>query len=96
MTRTKLRDEPLGIFAAHRGDLIEIRFSDNGKGIPEDELIHIFDPFFTTKDPGKGTGLGLSVCYRIVEEQGGVITAESTEGKGTSIIIRLPFLDAGD
>ena len=74
------------------GDIIEIRFKDNGPGIPEEELIQIFDPFFTTKEPGKGTGLGLSVCYWIIEGQGGTITAESVLNEGSSIVIRLPLM----
>jgi len=70
---------------------IELRFMDNGPGIPEEELAHILDPFYTTKEPGKGTGLGLSVCYRIVEGLGGTIRAESFVGKGTTVIIDLPL-----
>lgn len=70
---------------------IELRFMDNGPGIPEKELAHILDPFYTTKEPGKGTGLGLSVCYRILEGLGGSILAESAVGKGATIIIDLPL-----
>jgi signal transduction histidine kinase len=70
---------------------MELRFSDNGPGIPEKELLRIFDPFYTTKEPGKGTGLGLSVCYRIVEGLGGKIRAESKTGEGTTIIVSLPL-----
>ncbi|MFH1243783.1 MAG: ATP-binding protein [Pseudomonadota bacterium] len=73
------------------GDSIEIRFSDTGEGIPEEELIHIFDPFYTTKEPGKGTGLGLSISYRIIEGLGGEIRAESSPGKGATIIINIPL-----
>jgi signal transduction histidine kinase len=72
---------------------IQIWFSDTGPGIRAEELTRIFDPFYTTKEPGKGTGLGLSVCYRIVEGLGGTIRAESTLGKGTSIIITLPMMN---
>jgi two-component system NtrC family sensor kinase len=72
---------------------IELRFSDNGPGLSEAELLRIFDPFYTTKEPGKGTGLGLSVCYRIVEGLGGKIRAESKAGEGTTIIVSLPLHD---
>ena len=75
------------------GGSIELRFSDNGPGIPQKELLRIFDPFYTTKEPGKGTGLGLSVCYRIVEGLGGTIRAESKTGEGMTIIVSLPLYD---
>ena len=70
---------------------IELRFTDNGPGIPEEELTHILDPFYTTKEPGDGTGLGLSVSYRIIEGLGGTISAESDVGKGTTITLNLPL-----
>jgi len=72
---------------------IELRFSDNGPGIPDKELLRIFDPFYTTKEPGKGTGLGLSVCYRIVEGMGGAIRAESKSGEGATVIVSLPLYE---
>jgi two-component system NtrC family sensor kinase len=72
---------------------IELRFSDNGPGIPDEDLLHIFDPFYTTKEPGKGTGLGLSVCYRIVEGLGGTIRAESNPGGGATVIVSLPLYE---
>ncbi|MFH2064941.1 MAG: ATP-binding protein [Pseudomonadota bacterium] len=70
-------------------DLV-IQVVDNGIGISDSNLETIFDPFFTTKEPGKGTGLGLSVCFMIVEQAGGVIKAESKEGRGTTFIMSLP------
>ncbi|RJP81289.1 MAG: sensor histidine kinase [Desulfobacteraceae bacterium] len=70
-------------------DLV-IQVVDNGIGISDSNLETIFDPFFTTKEPGKGTGLGLSVCFMIVEQAGGVIKAESKEGRGTTFTMRLP------
>ena len=81
----------LTILSENYFDSIEIRFTDNGPGIAKEEIIQVFDPFYTTKEPGEGTGLGLSVCYRIVSEQGGTISAESEQGKGTTIIVNLPL-----
>lgn len=66
--------------------------TDNGKGIPEDQLTRIFEPFFTTKVAGKGTGLGLSVCLRVIKEHQGSIQVESQTGKGSRFTIILPDL----
>jgi signal transduction histidine kinase len=72
-------------------DIIRISFTDEGPGIPEENLKRIFDPFFTTKEVGKGTGLGLSICHGIVSEHGGKIYAKSENGQGTSFIVELPL-----
>lgn len=69
-----------------RSSVIEI--SDEGVGIPKENLEKVFMPLFTTKP--KGTGLGLSVCKRIVEKHGGKITIQSELGVGTTIKICLP------
>ncbi len=69
---------------------VKITVSDNGSGIPEENLSKIFDPFFTTKEVGKGTGLGLNVAYNIIKKHNGTIEVESTVGKGTTFSIRLP------
>jgi len=71
-------------------DVIGIKVSDNGPGIPEANLSKIFEPFFTTKPVGKGTGLGLSICYGIIQKMGGQIDVESVVGSGTTFHIRLP------
>jgi signal transduction histidine kinase len=83
----------LTIRSERTGGSVELRFTDNGPGIPEKELLRIFDPFYTTKEPGKGTGLGLSVCYRIVEGLGGAIRAESRSGEGATFIVSLPLYE---
>ena len=70
---------------------VEIKISDTGKGIPEENLSKIFDPFFTTKEVGKGTGLGLNVAYNIIEKHKGTIDVESTVGKGATFAIKLPL-----
>ena len=68
-----------------------VKVADKGRGIPEDELPFIFEPFFSTKEIGHGTGLGLSITRKIIEEHGGVIKAESTEGKGSAFILYFPY-----
>ncbi len=71
--------------------ILKIIFSDNGPGIPQENIGNIFDPFFTTKEPGKGTGLGLSVSFMIIESLGGKMTVESAVGDGTTMSIFLPL-----
>jgi two-component system, NtrC family, sensor kinase len=65
--------------------------SDNGEGIPPENLAKIFDPFFTTKAEGKGVGLGLAVSYGIIEAHGGDIEVKSTVGEGTTFTVSLPL-----
>jgi signal transduction histidine kinase len=71
---------------------LQVRFRDNGAGIPQEILPFIFDPFYTTKEPGKGTGLGLSVSFMIIQGFGGMLEAESTVGEGTTMTVRLPIV----
>jgi two-component system, NtrC family, sensor kinase len=73
------------------GDKVCIEISDTGPGISRENLPHIFEPFFTTKEEGKGTGLGLSLAYRIVQNHGGNIHADSVPGNGTTFTIVLPL-----
>ena len=72
---------------------VNISFSDNGPGIPKDNMRYIFNPFFTTKEVGKGTGLGLSICYGIIASHGGKIYAKSESGKGATFVVESPVLD---
>lgn len=79
------------VSSARVGDMIEIRVTDNGTGIPEAIRGDIFETFFTTKKKGEGTGLGLSISKNIIEEKHhGQLTFESEEGVGTTFIILLP------
>ncbi len=72
---------------------LTIQFSDNGKGIKDELSKKIFDPFFTNKIGG--TGLGLAVCKKIIcENHNGEIDIQSKEGKGTTVIIKLPTGDS--
>ncbi len=72
-----------------KGNSIEIRLSDTGKGIAPEELDDIFDPFVTTKP--KGTGLGLAISRKIVEDHEGDMRIQSKLGEGTVCIITLPI-----
>lgn len=65
-----------------------ITVSDSGSGITEEAAAHLFEPFWTTKSDG--TGLGLAITYRIIEEHGGTIMAESPPQGGCRITITLP------
>lgn len=75
--------------------VIQITFTDDGLGIPEENLKRIFDPFFTTKEVGKGTGLGLSVCYGIIQAHGGRIYAQSKLGQGATFVVEIPIISEG-
>jgi two-component system sensor histidine kinase AtoS len=70
--------------------MTEIRFSDNGCGIPDEIKDRIFDPFFSTKLESKNTGLGLSISQHIIETHNGVI--ELSRDTGTEFIVRLPCM----
>lgn len=70
---------------------IFITISDNGCGIPLENLSRVFNPFFTTKAVGKGTGLGLSISYDIVKKHNGNIDVCSEVGKGTTFRVTIPL-----
>jgi signal transduction histidine kinase/CheY-like chemotaxis protein len=67
---------------------VEIRVTDNGKGMTEAVRSRIFDPFFTTKGKA-GMGLGLAVSYGIICRHEGTLEVESELGRGTSFVIKL-------
>ncbi len=76
------------------GDLMELRVTDNGIGIPSEELTKIFQKFYQieTSFTGQvqGMGLGLALVKRVVEAHGGQIAVESTLGSGSTFILTLP------
>lgn len=72
---------------AERGG-VKAQVSDNGPGIPPENLEKIFQPFFTTKP--NGTGLGLAIIARILREAGGEIRCHSEEGKGAVFEMTFP------
>jgi signal transduction histidine kinase len=75
---------------------VEITFSDDGGGIPEEVQRHVFDPFFTTGRAQGRTGLGLYIVRNLVTDQlGGRISLVSAPGKGTIVCMTLPLRASG-
>jgi PAS domain S-box-containing protein len=74
------------------GDQAVICVSDNGCGVPQENLSKLYDPFFTTKEVGRGTGQGLAISHAIVvDKHGGEISVKSEVGVGTEFTVRLPI-----
>ena len=80
------------LVVSEKGDMVEVRVSDEGPGFQTEALDEIFEPYVTTKP--KGTGLGLAIVKKLVEEHGGTIWAESDPGKGASVRFQLPVTEA--
>ena len=72
-------------------DTVAFRFSDNGRGIPDEIRDRVLEPFFTTKT--SGTGLGLAVVNATVTAFNGKVDIESEAGKGTVITVMLPLAE---
>ncbi|MEY2438999.1 MAG: hypothetical protein QOI34_384 [Verrucomicrobiota bacterium] len=70
---------------------VTVSFADTGGGISAENLSRVYEPYFTTKP--SGTGLGLLIVRRIVREHGGEIAIQSSEGRGLTLTIRLPYRD---
>ena len=78
------------VLAARQHDSsVAISVRDQGPGIEPEDLDKIFNPFYTTKDAG--TGLGLSVVYQIVNQHGGVVTAERNPEGGMTFSLTIPL-----
>jgi two-component system, NtrC family, sensor kinase len=73
-------------------DTIKIDISDNGIGMPADDIPQIFQPFFSTKHDTSGIGLGLAIVHGIVKSHNGKIEVKSELGRGTTISITLPLI----
>jgi two-component system sensor histidine kinase HydH len=71
------------------GRKVRITVSDTGEGVAAEHLDSIFNPYFTTKN--KGTGLGLAIVHKIVEAHQAHLEVESTPGRGTRMIIEIPY-----
>jgi signal transduction histidine kinase len=74
----------------HGTDQVVFEVSDQGTGIPQDDLPRLFRPFFTTKPTGHG--LGLAVSQHIVLEHGGRISARNLPGSGAVFQVSIPVV----
>jgi len=68
-----------------------VTVQDSGPGIPAHVIRHLFEPFFTTKEVGIGLGLGLSISYGIIQEFGGVLSAQNLARGGAEFAFNIPL-----
>ena len=71
---------------------VVVAVTDNGCGVPAENMSRIFEPFFTTREVGCGTGMGLTVTREIVNGAGGTIEFDSSVDSGTVVTIRIPYI----
>jgi signal transduction histidine kinase len=80
--RVEVRAEP------DTGGGVSLEVTDNGTGIPQEDMDRLFTPFFSRKEAG--VGLGLCLSRRIVEHHGGRLTVHSDVGHGTTVRVHIP------
>ena len=73
-----------------RGEVVELRVCDNGRGIPAGDAERIFEPFFTTRRASGGTGLGLAISASLLRAGGGEIALGDPPARGTRFVVTLP------
>lgn len=86
------RGGSLALKARADEDWVTIEVVDSGSGMDEATRNRVFEPFFTTKAPGSGTGLGLWIVGVLIDSVGGSVEIESEVGVGTTVRVRLPYL----
>ncbi len=74
-----------------KNSTVEISVSDNGKGIPKEDIDRIFEEFYQIEQGHKGTGIGLTLTKKMVELHHGTLRVESAQGKGSCFIVSLPL-----
>lgn len=85
-----------GVRLSLRGDgkRVELRVSDDGPGLDAEARTRLFERYFTRRRRSGGTGVGLTVVRVLVEAHGGSVSVDAGEGGGTTLVVRLPALEA--
>jgi signal transduction histidine kinase len=91
-TRNQYVDKPVrGYDEVKEGEYAVLNITDDGTGMPAEDMERIYEPFYTKKVMGKsGTGLGMAVVWGAVKDHNGYIDVESKKGKGTSFTLYFP------
>ncbi|MEW8641715.1 MAG: sensor histidine kinase, partial [Candidatus Thiodiazotropha sp.] len=90
-------DGTVSLMISEREREAVVSITDSGGGISEDDLPHIFEPFYKKRQAGKDgnhAGLGLAIARRMVELQGGTITATNSESGGACFSFTLPLVQS--
>ena len=84
----------IDVRAAHEGNMVTVRISDTGIGIPPEQLPHIFDRFYQVDGSAtrrhQGLGLGLALVRELITRHGGDVAVSSDSGRGTTFVLRFP------
>ena len=88
--KKKEGERTLRVKTESENDYAVVEISDNGPGIPTEDMDKLTHPTFTTKPIGEGTGLGLSIVHNILQEHNGYLQCTSTPGE-TTFRLKIPF-----
>lgn len=84
------RDGVITVTCSAIDHMVRVVVQDDGPGMPQELLARVFDPFFSQKDRPDASGLGMFISFSIVQNHGGTMTIESSEGAGFATTIELP------
>ena len=88
--RISVRQIDHGDAANQNASLIEFSFCDDGPGIPEDAIDRVFDPFYSNKHDHDGMGIGLALCKAILDQNGGSIRIDTSQGVYARVLVTIP------